>query len=414
MRHKTIMSESKGVRLKALNLLENSSLGASALFIPILANTLTGSYMLVGIIAAGYGVTQALSYAYFGRLADKDGRMVRFVRLGFLASSSAFFAHALAYDGLTLLLVRLAAGVATGMYAGAMLTLSHERGNNGKLAGIVSFGSLGWLLGSIASSAIQQLTSSYALVFILAGSIFFAGFMVSLSLKVSSYADRGRGPGVGTSLLHVVRKNYRVYTSFMLRHIGAAATWSIFPIFLNQELRLNGLELGSLYAINASTQFLFMNTVMRRVRSDANMHRLVQMGALLSSFVFLAYYTASTYMYMVSAQILLGVSWSMIYLGSLYLLLNKSNDGESASSTALLESSISISIIIGSLIGGFVAEFAGLRSVMLLSSLLCITSFIATVNWRGLIGMKSTYNININIIGYSRYVKMIRTKYLKI
>ncbi|MEM3103846.1 MAG: hypothetical protein QXL93_04125, partial [Candidatus Nitrosocaldus sp.] len=119
------------VRLKALNLFENSSLGASVLFIPILANTLTGSYMLVGMIAAGYGITQAFSYAYFGRVADRAGAMVRFVRLGFLASSLAFFAHVLAYDGLTLMLVRLATGVTTGMYAGAMLALSHDKGNNG-------------------------------------------------------------------------------------------------------------------------------------------------------------------------------------------------------------------------------------------------------------------------------------------
>ncbi|MEM0496525.1 MAG: hypothetical protein QW178_05870 [Candidatus Nitrosocaldus sp.] len=47
----------RNIRLKALNLFENSSLGASVLFIPILANTLTGSYMLVGMIAAGYGIT---------------------------------------------------------------------------------------------------------------------------------------------------------------------------------------------------------------------------------------------------------------------------------------------------------------------------------------------------------------------
>ncbi|MEM0030162.1 MAG: MFS transporter, partial [Candidatus Nitrosocaldus sp.] len=165
---------------------------------------------------------------------------------------------------------------------------------------------------------------------------------------------------------------------------------------------------GSIYALNALTQFLFMNTVMRRVRSDANMHRLIQIGVLLSSLVFLAYYTSSIYMHIVPAQILLGISWSMLYLGSLYILLNRSSDGERASSTALLESSMSISIIIGSLIGGLVAEFAGLRSVMLLSSFLCLTSFMVSVNWRGgITGMKIIYNID-----YAKYARMI--KYLKI
>ncbi|MEM0364140.1 MAG: MFS transporter [Candidatus Nitrosocaldus sp.] len=395
------------IRLKVLNLFENSSLGASVLFIPILANTLTGSYMLVGMIAAGYGITQAFSYAYFGRVADRAGAMVRFVRLGFLASSLAFFAHVLAYDGLTLMLVRLAAGVTTGMYAGAMLALSHDKGNNGKLAGVVSFGSLGWLMGTIASSMVQQLSNSYALAFILAGSIFLAGFITSLGLKVGPAVSKARIV-VGSSLLHLARKNCRIYASFMLRHVGAAATWSIFPIFLNQELRLNSIELGSIYALNALTQFLFMNTVMKRVRSDANTHMLIQIGVLLSSVVFLLYYSSSTYMHIIPAQILLGISWSMLYLGSLYILLNRSNDGEKASSTALLESSMSISIIIGSLVGGIVAEFAGLRSVMLLSSLLCFASFVITVNdWR----MRGPMSIKLQNISHnlsSRYARMLK------
>ncbi|MCS7141770.1 MAG: MFS transporter [Candidatus Nitrosocaldus sp.] len=394
-------------RLKALNLFENSSLGASALFVPILANALTGSYMLVGVIAAGYGVAQALSYAYFGRLADRYGKMGRFVRFGFLASSIAFFAHVLAYDGLTLMLVRLAAGVATGVYAGAMIALSHDRTNNGKLAGIVSFGSLGWLVGTIGAGVMQQLTSSYTFVFLLAGSIFLAGFMVSLGLNRVEAGKKGKdgtshANASSTSLLHVARKNGRVYASFMLRHVGAAATWSIFPIFLNQELRLNGIELGSVYALNALTQFVFMNTVMKRIGSSVDMNLFIQAGVLLSSVVFLAYYASSTYVHIIPAQILLGIAWSMLYLGSLYILLNRSSDGERASSTALLESAMSISIIIGSLVGGVMAELAGLRAVMLLSSLLCLASFLVALNWRGL-GLR-------NGVGYisARYSMMVK------
>lgn len=86
-------------------------------------------------------------------------------------------------------------------------------------------------------------------------------------------------------------------------------------------MRLDGVELGSIYAINALTQFLFMNTVMKRVRSDANTHMLIQVGVLLSSAVFLTYYSSTTYIHTYisyPAQILLGISWIMLYLGSLY------------------------------------------------------------------------------------------------
>lgn len=126
-----------------LNLFANSSLGASSLFIPILANTLTGSHILVGIIGAGYGITSLILCILVGLQIS----VVHRSRLGFLASSFAFFAHALAYDDFTLMLVRLAAGVATSIYTGAMFALSHDKCNNGKLAGVVSLAHLDGLWG---------------------------------------------------------------------------------------------------------------------------------------------------------------------------------------------------------------------------------------------------------------------------
>ncbi|MEM3095144.1 MAG: hypothetical protein QXX64_05845 [Nitrososphaera sp.] len=35
---------------------------------PLFANSLTDSYILVGAIVAGYGLAQALSYTYFGKV----------------------------------------------------------------------------------------------------------------------------------------------------------------------------------------------------------------------------------------------------------------------------------------------------------------------------------------------------------
>jgi MFS family permease len=378
-------------KLKLLNMLENSSLSSVSIFVPILANMLTNSYLMVGVIASAYGLAQALSYVYFGRQSDKHGNMVMLVRLGFLASAASFYMHVLAYDGLTLLLLRVSAGVATGIYAGALLSLAHSKGNNSGLAGVTSFGSLGWLIGSLSSGIIQYASNNYNLAFISAGSMFLLGFILSLRLNTSNNDDKtcidayhnsdnySGVTRVNDSILHLLKRNSAVYSTFMLRHLGASMTWSIFPIFLHDELKLSSIEIGSIYAINALAQFIFMGKVMGRIVNRHNINpMLLQLGTMLSALVFILYYFATSYLYMIAVQVILGVSWSLLYLGSLINLFNNSN-GSKASAGSLLESIISIAVIVGSMLGGMVAELFGLRSVMLASFILNVCAFVITV-----------------------------------
>jgi hypothetical protein len=83
-----------------------------------------------------------------------ESRRMSIIRLGYLVCSAGFFLHIVAFDGLSLFGIRLAAGVATGMYASALIAKSYETttGNNSKLTlvGIISFGSLDWFAGRLA------------------------------------------------------------------------------------------------------------------------------------------------------------------------------------------------------------------------------------------------------------------------
>lgn len=89
-----------------------------------------------------------------------ESRRMSIIRLGYLVCSAAFFLHIVAFDGLSLFGIRLAAGVATGMYAGALIAKSYETtaGNNSKLtlAGIISFGSLDWFAGTVGADMLKE------------------------------------------------------------------------------------------------------------------------------------------------------------------------------------------------------------------------------------------------------------------
>ncbi len=363
-----------------MNLVESAGIGATATFMPLFANSLTNSYILVGSIVAGYGLAQALSYAYFAKIYDRrDGKSRLFlIRLGYLLCSAAFFLHLVAFDGLSLFAIRIFAGVATGIYAGALIAKSYEATDKKVvLAGIISFGSLGWFVGTIGAGALKQAFGGDAnIVFALSGFMFLAGFGISLAMKnKDKTADPvSENQPAKTDLrntMQLLRHNKIVYSSFFLRQMGASAIWSIFPIFLAKELGAGDLWIGVIYATNAMTQFIFMNRFGSLIQS--NYYRSMQLGAALSAAVFIAYFASQSYIHIFPIQVVLGISWSFLYMGSLLFLLDRNR--EKATSSALLESTISIGAIAGPLAGGLIAEMSGLRGVLLFGFLITLGSF---------------------------------------
>ncbi len=365
--------------LRALNLVESAGIGATATFMPLFANSLTNSYILVGSIVAGYGLAQALSYAYFAKIYDRrDGKSRLFlIRLGYLLCSAAFFLHLVAFDGLSLFAIRIFAGVATGIYAGALIAKSYEAADKKvALAGIISFGSLGWFVGTMGAGALKQAFGGDAnIVFALSGFMFLAGFGLSLTLKGKTAEPVPENEPAKTDLrntMQLLQHNKMVYISFFLRQMGASAIWSIFPIFLAKELGASDLWIGVIYATNAMTQFIFMNRFGSLIQS--NYYRSMQLGAALSAAVFIAYFASQSYVHIFPIQVMLGVSWSFLYMGSLLFLLDRNK--EKATSSALLESTISVGAIVGPLAGGIIAEVTGLRGVLLFGFLITLGSFV--------------------------------------
>ncbi|MGI0048914.1 MAG: MFS transporter [Nitrososphaera sp.] len=301
------------------------------------------------------------------------------IRSGYLICAAVFFLHMFAFDGLSLFAIRIAAGVATGMYAGALIAKSYESTQAGKftLAGIISFGSLGWFAGTMGTGVLKELFGgNINIVFTFSGSMFLAGFFISLLMgrkmqkEPEACAITEKPANVATTM-QLLRQNKIVYSSFFLRQLGASAVWSMFPIFLAHELGAGDIWIGAIYATNAITQFLFMNWYGRTIH--ANYYRSIEIGAILSAAVFLAYFLSQSYFHIFPIQVVLGLSWSLLYMGSLLYLLDKNK--EKATSSALLESTISVAAIIGPLAGGAIAEVSGIRSVLLFAFLMTLGSF---------------------------------------
>jgi predicted MFS family arabinose efflux permease len=101
--------------------------------------------------------------------------------------------------------------------------------------------------------------------------------------------------------------------------------------------------------------------------------RLINAGLLISAFVFLGYSFATDYRQVMPLQILLAVSWSCLYVGSILYMTHR--NVERATSVGMLTSVISISGAFGPILGGIISQLYGYREVMVFAAFLSIIGF---------------------------------------
>jgi MFS family permease len=345
--------------------LTNTSISLSGLFIPLMARDMGISYLGIGLIVTTYGLASFFSYSLFGRLSDIRGERKSFIQAGLVASSVAFFLQVLMRDSLSLILIRGLAGFSIGMFTFPLLAyFSGHCARDEKIALYVGFGSLGWFAGYFLAGAVAD----YTLMFVIAGILFVASMVISFRLKETQRTKVKLSP-----FTKVVKKNFAVYLTYFLRHTGAQAVWTIFPIYLI-GIGANVFWVGVIHGLNTLTQFFVMAVLSKR--ENMNGKNLIRLGLITSAAVFALYSFTTSYIQVFPVQLLLGVSYSFIYVGSLLQLLEK--NVETATCTGLFGSTNSLTYVTGPLLAGVVSQFFGMTAVMLVSCGLSLSALAAS------------------------------------
>jgi MFS family permease len=330
----------------------NFAIVGPIIFIPLLAESLHASPAVIGLIVATYQVMLFAASALFGRLADLKGHKL-FIVLGLLISTAVFLGHLWITGIPSMFLIRALAGLAVGIFPAAVIAYATRGEHNlGRLAGA---GSLGYGLGSLVAGII----AGYHQVFLLSAGIFLAGFVVAL-LALKESRERVNQSFFNAELL---KRNWRVYLSFFLRHAGANGVWAIFPLYL-ERLGASNFWIGVIYALNSVGQAAFMPLV-HRWRST----RLIQIGLFASILTFGSFAFSRNFKQLLPLQLLLAFAWSCLYVGSLKYLLE--TNSERSTAIGLLNSTQGLSGIAGALIGGAVASL-GLPAVMVCATILSL------------------------------------------
>jgi len=343
-----------------IQLLSYASIMASAIFIPLIAESFGASVGVIGLLVGVYNLFYLLSSYIFGILADRfGGKYV--LRIGLIFSALFFGAQIFAHDIFSLFVVRSLAGAAAGIFPAALAVYaySESRGKMGRFAG---YGSLGWAIGSVLAGLIALSQT----IFIMSSIFFAIAFFVSLQI----------GGGVRKEFAPVlfpwrlIRRNLRVYVPYFFRALGANSIWSIFPLYLVWT-GADKLWVGVAYFVNTFSQFL----IMQYIEKYHNLY-LINIGLLCTVATFIGYALFPHFWVILFFQLLLAFSFSTLQVGSVQELLGKNI--EQSTAMALLNSIVNFTAVIGPFFAGAIAQCCGFSGVMWFGAVL---SFVGLVSF---------------------------------
>jgi MFS family permease len=330
-------------------------------YLPLRARDLGLSAVEIGLVVAFYSLALFFSSFIFGRASDRTGRKI-YLLLGLSSSAASFFSLILAQNFSTLLILTVFVGFCLGIHPASLIAYVHERKSD--LSKFSSFGSLGWTFGLLAASGIATYYTINA-VFIFGGMLFLLSFLTVFSMDFPKHIalEVPRFPSL------VIRTNLSLYLAILIRHSGGTMIWTFWPLFL-RDLGADLFWIGIVQTVNAVSQFVFMYTLSRKIKHIPS----IIGGLLLSSVTFLSFTFAADFWQILPTQILLGISWALMYVGALRYLTER--NVEKATASGLLESVLSLSAVIGPLMATFVIAFGGYRTIMYLGSALAFLSFL--------------------------------------
>jgi MFS family permease len=324
-----------------------SSLSMLSMFtyVPFWANKLGLTNLEITLLAISYGFTIFGTNLIVGRMSDRIGLRKPFIITGLIVTSISIISLTLPTNFLEFLFTRSLTGIGYGMYIPTLTALVTDK--NLKLGKFSSAGTAAWAVGVLISGVIGIFWVPG--IFIFSGLVLFGASIIALSLK----EEKSTIVKYKFSTLMVFWQRKRVFSGFIVRHSLASAVWVLWPLYL-ASIGADELALALVQLLNPVTSSIIMNRFTDRVDSKI----MVNLGLILTGFTFLTYLLATSWIFILPAQIILGFSWAFIYVGVLRYGI-ESSDFDKSTVAGWINSIQSISVIVGSAISFLVVYAHG-------------------------------------------------------
>jgi MFS family permease len=296
-------------------------------------------------LALPYSISLVVANSIFGRLVDSYGRRP-FLLTGLLASAitTAFFVFPSTFT--VFFVARLLNGLTLGMFPAAIVSIASDRRT--PMGVISSWRALGWAIGALLNGLLSILFE-LKVAFLVGSLLFFVAFVLALIRDTGGKADTINQrnlsiSGVNPNYWTVLRQNWQVYLTIILRHGSGGSIWIYWTLFLKFNLDLNDFQIGVVLATNTVVQ----TVVMRFFGDRGDPQRMLLWGTLLSALAFVSFPLTTNFFQITLTQILLGVSFSFFRVGGLRTAALRGEQLHMVgTATGLFEASFSISQLVG-------------------------------------------------------------------
>jgi len=353
--------------IRSATFFQHAGISIVFVFMPIIAKGVTESIFEIGLLIASFSFAQILSEIYFGRHSDKKGTRLKFIRIGFIGCAAAFGLHYFADDISLLFLARIGAGIASGIMIPAMIAYAYELNVEKKRAAtIISFHALGWLAGIAAAGFANDLK----LIFLISAASFVIGLMFTINLPNTSQKKEIE-PG---TIRKIISKNKFLFLSLLLRHIGAAAVWTILPIMLMEKLGAELYQISIIFVANTLTAFVLMNLMASRINvSDITKFKI---GIGCTVFVFVGLSVITDWWMAMPFMALVGGTWAFLFIGGNFHLME---NNPHSTSVGIFSSTLSIAAVVGPIIAGSIAFAFDYVTVMYFAIAIIVCAFVVSL-----------------------------------
>lgn len=290
-----------------------------------------------GIVAFGSGVLS-------GRLSDRIGARKIFVIIGSITASITLFSL-ITSNKIYFIIFRAISGIGLGMYAPGLVAIVSDKGD--KIGNFSAYGSFGWAVGVLLSGIIGLFWVPGIFIF---GALSFIGAAV---IAFTLIEEESVSKKYKDSVLFVFWERKEIYLALVIRHSFANAIWVFWALFLF-ELGADTFWIAVIQCTNALTQTIIMNTFTDRMNSQ----RMVSWGLILSSVSFVSFTIPQNFWGIIPLQVILGISWAFLYVGTLRYSVEKSNFDKSTAA-GILTSILPVASLIGSVIALIIISVGG-------------------------------------------------------
>ncbi|KYC44692.1 MAG: drug efflux system protein MdtG [Candidatus Methanofastidiosum methylothiophilum] len=352
----------------------NVSYISGNLFISNFSEVLGASKSFIGLINAILPFFSILSAPIFARKAARLRRKLPIIRSGLLIG--AFFSLLLffSHDKLLIFVFRMGMGVAFGATTGLTNSLATEidTEKRGRYFGIYSAAcSFGWAIGSLLVGIV--ISETYSNAFLIPVIFLSIGFVATFFA-----VEKNTSIGYYGIDFQTLKKFLPFYRTMFLRHSVATALWAFLPLYLEFTLGFDRLIIATIYFINNSLQVITM-PLSGHLADKIKKTHIVFMGLIGSLIFFFIFTIIKTPIEFMLLQILVALSWALVYIGISSLVTSYSNWNERGEAMSGLSMSLNLSSIVGPLIGGIIYGLSDFVNMIYILLPLCIIAIISSL-----------------------------------